>query len=203
MATSAHALRRQADVARLRELATRSDGRIELLDDGSRPGRPIRIRVRCRTAASASYPQSHQDEVRLRIDLPARYPFERPVVTVETPIFHPNIFASGVICQGDKWLPAEGLDLLIKRIVRLATFDTGHVNPASAANRAAAAWYLQQRDRTPQAFPTDTLAFLAPAAAPERVVRRCPACAKGMRLPAGRRGTVSCPGCGRDFDVAT
>ena len=90
----------------------------------------------------------------------------------------------------------------MKRVIRLVTFEPGHVNPASAANRAAAAWYLQQRSRSPDAFPTDHLDF-ASAAAPARVVRHCPACGKGLRLPAGRQGTVACPACSREFEIAT
>jgi hypothetical protein len=185
-----------------------SGGRVELLDMPSRAGRPIRLAIRCRTAASDAYPQTHQEGVNLRIDLPSRYPFERPVLTVESRIFHPNVFPSGVVCQGEKWLPGEGLDLVVKRIIRLVTFDPSHVNPASAANRSAAAWYLQQRSRTPQAFPTDRVDF-APSGtaaapdAPARVVRRCPACGKGLRLPAGKAGTVACPACRRDFEVST
>src|SRR5690606_4913428 len=81
-----------------------------------------------------------QEGVTLRIDLPSRYPFERPVVTVETPIFHPNVFASGVVCQGERWLPGEGFDIFVRRMIGLVTFAPGTVNPASAANRAAAAW---------------------------------------------------------------
>jgi ubiquitin-protein ligase len=203
MATSAsaHALRRKADIERLGELATRSGGRLRLLDAAERPGQPIRLAVACATAASSAYPGARQDGVTLRIDLPARYPFERPVVKVETPIFHPNVFTSGVICQGERWLPGEGIDLFVKRMIALVTFTPGAVNPASAANREAAAWYLQQRARTPEAFPTDRIEFGGDA--PARVVRHCPACAKGLRLPAGRRGVVACPACGHEFDVAT
>ena len=100
--TPAHALRREADLVRLRELASRSGGRLAVLEAPERGGRPVRLAVKCRTAGSDAYPQASQDGVTLRIDLPARYPFERPVLTVESRIFHPNIFASGVICQGDK-----------------------------------------------------------------------------------------------------
>jgi hypothetical protein len=220
---TAHALRREADLARLRELALQSGGRVELLETPARAGRPIRLAIRCRTAGSNGYPQAHQDGVTLRIDLPSRYPFERPVLTVESRIFHPNIFASGVVCQGDKWLPGEGLDLLVKRIIRLVTFEPSHVNPSSAANRAAATWYLQQRSRTPDAFPTDRLAFADPAGAAgataaakaraasggaggnvvDRVIRRCPACGKGLRLPVGKQGVVACPACRGEFDVTT
>jgi len=198
---SAHLLRRQADLTRLRELAAQSAGRLELLALPERSGRPIRLALACRTAGSGDYPQAQQHGVTLRIDLPARYPFERPVVTVESPIFHPNVFASGVVCQGEKWLPGEALDILVRRIARLVTFDAAHVNPGSAANRAAAAWYLPQRLRFPAAFPTDRLDFAA--AAPPRVVRHCPACGKGLRLPVGREGTVECPACRREFTVAS
>lgn len=208
--SSAHNLRRQADLDRLRQLAARSGGRLELLETGglgggaggTGHGQPLRLAIGCRTAGSSSYPQTSQHGVTLRIDLPSRYPFQRPVLTVESPIFHPNIFASGVVCQGDKWLPGEGLDLLVKRIVKLAIFDPGHVNPASAANRAAAAWYLRERSRSPHAFPTDRMECEA-AAKPARVVRPCPACGQALRLPAGRQGIVACPACGRDVEVAT
>ena len=211
---SAHTLRREADIARLRELAAQSGGRLELRELPVRIGLPIRLALRCRTASSSAYPQAAEERVALRIDLPSRYPFERPVLTVESRIFHPNIFPSGVICQGEKWLAGEGLDLLVKRIARLVTFDPSHVNPSSAANRAAASWYLQQRNRTPDAFPTDRLDFAGTGSAararggdhaqpPDRVIRRCPACDKGLRLPVGKRGLVACPACRREFEVAT
>ena len=138
-AMSAHILRREADVARLRELVARSGGRIELLEASTRSGAPIRLAIRCRTAGSSAYPQSQQDEVRLRIDLPSRYPFERPVLTVEGRIFHPNVFASGVICQGEKWLAGEGLDLLVKRTIRLAGSSASAGAPAAAAAMSAKA----------------------------------------------------------------
>jgi hypothetical protein len=213
---SAHQLRRQADVERLRALAAASGGRVSLIEAAPTGGSPIRIEIRCRTAAAADYPAQAVDRVRLRVNLPARYPFERPTVTIESPIFHPNVFPSGVVCQGERWIASEGLDLLVRRMIRLATFDPAHVNPASAANRAAAGWYQRQAAQTPAAFPTDRVAFDEPAAGPGRspssgaedatagrVVRRCPNCAQALRLPAGRRGIVACPGCRRDFEVTT
>ena len=195
---SAHQLRRAADLERLRALETASHGRLKLLAADPVPGRPIRLEMRCRTAADGRYPTHAVVGLTLRIDLPARYPFERPVVTIESPIFHPNVFASGLVCQGERWLPAEGLDLLVKRMIRLATFDPAHVNPASPANRAAAVWYLAQVSRTPEAFPTDRVEWDA-----ERVVRPCPACGKSLRLPAGRRGMVTCPACRSAVEVQT
>src|ERR1700756_2375841 len=32
---------------------------------------------------------------------------------IKTPIFHPNVFPSGQICLGGRWLPTESLDLLV------------------------------------------------------------------------------------------
>ena len=181
---------------------------LALVAGSTQAAEPIRVEIHCRSVASASYPGRAVDRVRLRINLPARYPFERPTVTIETPIFHPNVFTSGVVCQGDRWIPSEGLDLLVKRMIRLVTFDPAHVNPASAANRSAASWYLAQRSLEPSTFPTDRLSFDEgrPGAVTDeatRVLRRCPHCQQALRLPAGRRGTVACPSCRRDFDVTT
>jgi len=214
MTASAHQLRREADVERLQALAASSHGRLTILEASPGGGAPIRVEVRCRTVSSTDYPGRAAERVRMRINLPARYPFERPTVTIETPIFHPNIFTSGVVCQGDRWIASEGLDLLVRRMIRLVSFDPAHVNPASAANRSAADWYLTQRSRQPSTFPTDQVVFDAagptaiggsnPASSDAtRVVRHCPHCRQALRLPAGRRGTVGCPACRRDFDVTT
>lgn len=219
------ALRRAADLERLRALAEHSAGRIELLDAPSVAGRPIRLRLRVRTAASERFPADAIDQLTMRIDTPARYPFERPVVTVEPAVFHPNVFANGVICQGEKWSPSEGMDLFVTRVAKLLSFDPAFVNPHSAANRAAAAWYIEKRKRSPASFPSDRFDTPGAAAAPgrragpaagaaadevtpeqasaDRVVRRCPNCAKGLRLPGGRSGTVACPACRHEFAVQT
>lgn len=37
----------------------------------------------------------------------------------------------------------------------------------------------------------------------DRVIRRCPACSTGLRLPAGRLGAVRCPECGTRFVAQT
>lgn len=230
MSASAHQLRRQADVERLQALAAASRGRVAVIEASPTGGSPIRVEIQCRTPTSTQYPARAAERVRMRINLPARYPFERPTVTIETPIFHPNIFTSGVVCQGDRWIASEGLDLLVRRMIRLVTYDPAHVNPGSAANRSAASWYLSQRSREPATFPTDRVVLddsgsAEPDAATtrvghdgdpasasartgiagqgDRVVRHCPHCRQAVRLPAGRQGTVACPTCHRDFDVAT
>jgi hypothetical protein len=195
---SAHQLRRASDLERLRALEAASGGRLRLLEADERPGKPIRLEYRCRIAGGEDFPERAVVGVTLRIDLPSRYPFERPVVVVESPIYHPNVFPNGVVCQGDRWLPSEGLDLLVKRMIRLVIFDPAHVNPGSPANGAAANWYMAQLARTPDAFPTDRIIWEG-----ERVVRPCPACGQSLRLPAGRRGSVNCPACCRSVEIQT
>jgi hypothetical protein len=211
-------IRREVDVERVRLLAAASDGRIGVV---TLPvaGRPrFVLDLGYATAGSSRYPEVRQPSSRIAIDLAPRHPFQPPVTTVLTPIFHPHVFASGVVCIGSKWLPGEGIDLFVQRVVRLLAFDPLLMNPYSIADAAANAWYQAALRRHPQAFPTDAAALAlgleesasdrpgahdtAPAGG-ERVIRHCPSCRAGLRLPAGRSGSVRCPACGRDFQTNT
>jgi ubiquitin-protein ligase len=210
-------IRLQADHERLRALAVASAGMIELLEGPTAAAPQAKVELRYAIARSERYPADVTRQTRLRISLPDRYPFQPPVAAVLTPVWHPNVFPSGTICLGTKWLASEGLDLFVQRIARLLTFDSLLVNTSSAANRAAAAWYERMRRQQPDAFPSDRPQFEAAAqraarsrvgwrdAATEdgRVARPCPSCARTLRLPAGRRGRVRCPGCGATFEAST
>jgi hypothetical protein len=196
------ASRREADIERVRALAASSAGRLGIVALPA-PGSPrFVLDLDYATAGSRRYPAEKQPRSRVAIELAARHPFEPPVARVLTPIFHPNVFASGIVCQGTKWLPSEGMDLFVRRIVRLLAFDPLLTNTASAANGAAAQWYAAQSRAHPQAFPTDRAA-LALGETAERVVRTCPQCGRQLRLPAGRRGSVQCPLCQRAFETET
>jgi hypothetical protein len=210
--------RRDVDVEHVRALAARSDGRIGIV---TLPvaGRPrFVLDLGYATVGSNRYPAVRQPSSRVAIDLAPRHPFQPPVTTVLTPIFHPHVFSSGIVCIGAKWLPSEGMDLFVHRVVRLLAFDPLLMNPYSIADGAAHAWYQSALRRHPDAFPTDAAALAlvveastpgdrAPraAAAPpdERVIRHCPHCRAALRLPAGRSGAVRCPACGRDFRTNT
>lgn len=208
------ALRLSSDVARLATLASSSGGRI-VLERLPEPASPsLVLKLLYETAGSKDYPTRRQSPTRLKISLPERYPFQPPVASVQSPIFHPNVYPSGVICLGTKWLPSEGLDLFVQRLVRLLTFDPLLVNTASPANREAAAWYDRVRRRHPDAFPSAMPGFERSAAKSrpgvgwknidgprERVLRVCPGCSRQLRLPAGRSGLVRCPACGQRFEV--
>ncbi len=210
-------LRLDADLGRLRSFAESEHGRLSVLSapDAARP--VLLAELRYPTAGSPRYPTETQTLSRLRVTLPARYPFQPPTASVETRVYHPNVFPSGAICLGTRWLPSEGLDLFLQRVIRLLCFDPLLVNIASPANREAADWYLSARRRHPGAFPTTALQFAQsgqerrervgwhepPGSAPTRSLHSCPACRRPLRLPAGRRGTVRCPACGVRFEAST
>jgi len=209
-------VRLAADVDRLRALAAASRGRVNLVAPPT-PGSPrFVLELGFVTAGSSAYPSERRTTSRLVIDLPARYPFMPPSATITTAIFHPNVYPSGLVCLGAKWLPSEGMDLFVRRIVQLITFDPLIVNLHSVANASALHWYAQTLRKFPHAFPTDRVELETPnahdaqircnestPAGPPRVIRQCPHCGASLRLPTGRRGTVRCPKCGRGFEADT
>jgi Ubiquitin-conjugating enzyme len=205
--SNALSLRRAVDAERLQLLAARSNGKIALEASATAGSPRFVIELAYATAANADYPRSKQARTRLVVDLPSRYPFQPPVATITTAIFHPNVFASGVVCLGSKWMPSEGMDLFVLRVARLICFDALLVNPHSAANRDAMSWYVHAQAQRPQAFPSDIVdpsllqdPVIAP---PDRVIVACTHCHAQLRLPRGRSGNVRCPQCTRDFVAST
>jgi ubiquitin-protein ligase len=95
---------------------------------------------------------SNRHEVYLRLG--AAYPRMMPELTWRSPIFHPNISASVVVClggYGTYWVPSLALDELCTMLwdmIRYANYD-----PNSPYNRDAAIWAKQQSDYH---FPLDT-----------------------------------------------
>jgi ubiquitin-protein ligase len=207
--------RREQDVQKLRELQKQSHDRIRVVRVNGRPPNEIEVELHLKTVPSKQYPRAVQDVTRLGISLPARYPFVEPAVDVRTPILHPNIYSSGRICLGMKWIPSFGLDLLVRRIAQIVTYDPAVLNEASPANRDALTWYWQARGAHASAFPTDSLTLSAaetaktmkwtdaPTASPSKTVVTCPNCQRKLSLPAGKTGRVKCPNCSTLFQVAT
>lgn len=201
-------MRREADIQRLRALAAASAGRVGIVTVPA-PGHPrFVLDLNVATAGTPRYPAERRSTTRVAIELAPRHPFQPPAATVLTPVFHPHVFASGLVCIGARWLPGEGMDLFVQRIMRLLAFDPLLMNPQSVANGAAQAWYERAQRIDPAAFPSDpaAIALASGAAAPDaelRVVRRCPQCGTGLRLPTGRSGDVRCPRCGHEFAAST
>ncbi len=213
---SAFAERRTQDVQKLHALAAGSGGRVRILKTAGAPVSSIEIELLYRTAGGQNYPREHRESTICKIVLPARYPFVEPSVEIKTPILHPNVWASGKVCLGVKWLPTQGLDLLVNRLIQIIIFDETILNELSPANGTALSWYRSAKRQHPSAFPTDSLlpagsssppkmswSEAPPAPAPERVSRACPSCKATLALPSGRAGRVKCPKCSAAFEVGT
>ncbi|MBI4754871.1 MAG: hypothetical protein HY778_05475 [Betaproteobacteria bacterium] len=162
----AFALRLAADQQRLDALAAASGGRVMVLAAPAAHSPRLEVLLRYPTAAGPDYPVRRSEESRLAVSLGARYPFQPPVATFLTPVFHPNVFPSGVVCLGARWLPSEGMDLFLQRVIRLMTFDPLLVNIHSAAHPRALHWYLQARAAHPGAFPGERVDFGAGGVSP-------------------------------------
>jgi predicted Zn finger-like uncharacterized protein len=212
---SAFAERRSQDVEKLKELQALSQKRVNILRTSGNPVCEIELELHYKTAPSNSYPTKVQDITRVSIQLPSRYPFQEPIASISTPVFHPNVYSSGKICLGTKWLPTEGLDLLVKRIIQIITYDPSILNAGSPANRVALSWYQSAKPKYPSAFPTDVAQFINEESStkikwndvhetrPANVIVSCPSCNAKLRLSAGKVGTVKCPTCSTSFEART
>ena len=84
------------------------------------------------------------------INLTAAYPRMIPELSWRTPIFHPNVSASGVVCLGayqTNWVPSLKLDelcLMLWDMIRYRNFDS-----ESPYNREAAMWARDHQHRFP------------------------------------------------------
>lgn len=149
-------LRRQEDLRRVRALCQASGGKLVFVSADAEAPSEIRLRLNHRMAQDAGYPQRVAGPVDLRIVLPGGYPLREPPRAWLSPaVWHPNVFPDGTVCQGRKWMVSEYLDLYVRRIVRIATYQADVTNLDSVANAQAAAWYRSALARTPQAFPSD------------------------------------------------
>ncbi len=81
------------------------------------------------------------------VELGAAYPRMMPGLNWQTPIFHPNVSASGVVCLGGygaNWVPSLRLDelcVMLWDMIRYQNFDV-----MSPYNREAALWARDQQD---------------------------------------------------------
>jgi ubiquitin-protein ligase len=90
-------------------------------------------------------PVQYQAVHEIHMRLGANYPRVMPELSWKTPIFHPNISASGFVClggYGTHWTPGVTLDELccmLWDMIRYENFDV-----ASPYNREAAGWVNEQ-----------------------------------------------------------
>jgi ubiquitin-protein ligase len=155
-------IRRKEDLAKVQELCQQSGGKIEFVSADRSAPTAIHLRLHYKTAGSQKYPEQVLRNVELKIQIPSGYPFKSPpVATLQPVVFHPNVYPSGQVCLGSKWLISEFLDLLVKRVIRIITYQEDVLNEASPANREAVDWYRMQKRQQPAAFPTDSASLIA------------------------------------------
>lgn len=211
---SAFAERVLQDLRKIDELSKAVAGRVSIKSTAGNPVNTVYLELDFPTAPSSSYPSQIQKKTLVKIELLSRYPFQEPLATITTPIYHPNVYSSGRVCLGAKWLPTQGLDLLVKRIIQIITFENNILNEASPANRDALIWYRSASKANPGAFPTDKLILKEPASSKigwsnvpvgseEKALVSCPACRTSLRLAKGKKGNLTCPKCNTKFYVET
>ncbi len=100
------------------------------------------------------------------VNLSASYPRMQPELSWKSPIFHPNISASGVVClggYGTYWVPSVALDDLVTMLWDMIRYQNYDVE--SPYNREAANWakmqYLYQLPLDPRPL-RDRVAGFAP-----------------------------------------
>ena len=154
------AKRRQEDITKLLELEAEYCGVVAVTRTEGHPANVIEMQITLPTVRNERFPDEVQQINGVRVDLPIRYPFEPPKISITTPVWNPNIFPSGLICLGEKWIPTHNLALLLRRVLQILALEPEIINLASPANADAAKWYANARRRDVSLFPTIRLEAL-------------------------------------------
>src|SRR4030095_9675368 len=92
-----------------------------------------------------------REEHEVHVRLGASYPRTMPELAWKSPVFHPNISASGVVClggYGTYWVPSLTLDELCTMLWDMVRYE--NYDEKSPYNREAALWIkVQSRYRMP------------------------------------------------------
>lgn len=113
----------------------------------------VRFRGRGLWRPEGSHSVAVRESHEVRIKLVASYPRMMPELTWLSPVFHPNISASGVVClggYGTHWVPSLSLDELCEMLWDMIRYRNYDVD--SPYNREAALW---ARSQTQHFLPVD------------------------------------------------
>ncbi len=203
--------RKEEDFSKLKKLSEEFSGLIEIKTTNINSGNALYLSLNIPTAKNSKYPQEIQNKTDIKIDFPLNYPFSEPKATITTPIWNPNVYSSGLICHGTKWMPTEGLDLFVIWIMKLISYDPSIVFTGSPANREAADWYngvkninyfptinIEQK-RTRQEKKVSWRSIDDNQVKYSIVI--CPSCNQKLRVPSGKKLKVNCPSCKNIFEV--
>jgi hypothetical protein len=107
----------------------------------------VRFRGRGLWRADRSTDVLIREQHEVHIQLGASYPRMMPELAWKTPIFHPNISGSGIVClggYGTHWVPSLNLDELCGMLWDMIRYENYDVE--SPYNREAALWAKMQND---------------------------------------------------------
>ena len=135
--------RRRQDLASLHALQRKYPSVLQVAETSGPPVHWVRLWVTVPTAADNRFPSWQRASTSVVLTLPARYPFEPPTVTVEQPMWNPNVFPCGILCWGKQWQPGWSLADLAWRIVRIIALDPAIINYTEPARTETAVWYLE------------------------------------------------------------
>lgn len=90
-----------------------------------------------------------RNEFILTIQLPADYPLKSPIFRIKPVVWNPNIYTTGTICTGSKWIPTIPLDQELLRIIKILLFYKEYINLHSSANIDAVNWYKKHQKNFP------------------------------------------------------
>jgi ubiquitin-protein ligase len=150
--------RLENDFERLKMLAGRSQGRIEIESRRGDPPEDYVLVLRCRSLERIENGLPvFRDTHKVRIVLMPDYPSVGvgPRARMMTPVFHPHIFSDGHVCMGSVVQTSEFLDDFVLRLGEILRFRPDLVDPTSAARTEAMAWALGNM----RLFPTDAAAL--------------------------------------------
>lgn len=208
---SARDTRIQADIQKIKTLSEKTGGKVQLVSSSSSK---IKLSFKYKTVKNSS--GTTINSANAEIVLSSRYPFAEPSVKFLSQVFHPNVYDSGQVCLGTKWLPTEGLDLLVERLIKILIFDATILNTQSPASSSALNWYRKKADADRGFFPTDTFNTVPNStkkkiqwgskpsdSLDQKIEVKCSECGAKMRVPSGKKLKVTCPKCNSKFEVVT
>lgn len=134
--------------------------KIKILEQRGNPPDYYRIQLsKCKGIESlvGNTPKYRNEHILTVSNFPASYPDpgELPIVKLETPIFHPNVYPDRKFCfrGSDLETVSQPLDALVKRVVSMIQYE--NLRFGAPANSTAKDWANRNRHLFPLDFGSD------------------------------------------------
>ncbi len=165
----------RADWESLKEKARKSGywtiSKLQTADSGNHS---INIEIRGR-AISVAGPNvdrvEYNDKQLFRIEFPQDFPQAPPTIHIQSPTFHPNLPADGIVNTNDvgiTWSAETPTEVLVERIWN--SLRGSYMDAVNAINLGAGQWYQAKSAARPDFFPVDQRPLFQQVAGSENVV---------------------------------